>query len=68
MNKNVEPKFEAIIGGPFYDGMKIMLHEPNKEMIHIIQAMDKTGQMIEVCRVKYRLISEGPPLRYEVCD
>ncbi len=57
---------EAVFIGGDRDGQTVMLDKPHPEMSSLVRVMERTGEFREVFRTNYKLVSNGPPLRYEV--
>jgi hypothetical protein len=61
----MKQKFTAIlIGGPF-DGQKWELDEANMEIKITQSVLQKNGEWTECGTAKYKLHSNGAPLKYE---
>ncbi|MEO5802805.1 MAG: hypothetical protein ABIR24_04690 [Verrucomicrobiota bacterium] len=58
-------KLEAVFIGGDRDGKTILVDHPHKALSSVVQHMLKTGEFVEVCRFDYKLVSNGPPLRYQ---
>lgn len=59
-------KLKAVLVGGRRDGETLMLEEAHPRLSAVIQRKNKEGAgFVEIYRSDYKLVSEGPPLRYE---
>lgn len=62
-------KLKAVLVGGKRDGETLMLDEAYPRLSAVIQRMNKEGGGFEeIYKSDYKLVSEGPPLRYEAED
>jgi len=61
-------KLEAVFIGGDRNGATVTIDKPHPEMTSVVRVMERNGQFREVFRTKYKLVSYGPPLRYEADD
>ena len=60
-----EPSLCAVFYGGLLDGLEICFDQPWKMLSLVVPDKDESGNVIMKQILKYRLESEGPPLRYE---
>ena len=66
MNKSQPDKLEAVFIGGDYSGQTILVNEAHPILCSVHELRLMSGETIRAVRMQYKLVSHGPPLRYEV--
>ena len=61
-------KFEAVFKGGDYDGKTTWLDQAYPELSQVVEWKDQSGKVLRTETSKYKLISNGLPLQYEISN
>ena len=61
-------KLEAVFKGGDYDGKTTWLDNAYHTLIHLSEWKTQSGEVLQAKKAKYKLVSKGPPLRYELSE
>jgi hypothetical protein len=61
-------KLEAVFKGGDYDGKTTWLEKAHPTLIHLSEWKTQSGEVLQAEKAKYKLVSRGPPLGYELSE
>jgi hypothetical protein len=61
-------KLEAFFKGGDYDGKTTWLDKAYPTLIHLAEWKTQSGELLRSEKAKYKLVTKGPPLRYELSE